>query len=157
MKHHRPAILHLDGVEWVEKSAYDAAMADLKEKQRSKASHNRYFAEIVNMYHNLPATHAQAPYAASEDAFRKHGLIARGHCDTDVVDVESGDVALAIAPLIAKKARKADGYALVTVRGTLVTCSTPHSQSFKAMGKDVFHKSVSDVEDWAAGILGVQQ
>ena len=149
--------MHLDGVEWVEKSAYDAIMEKLSEKQRSQASHNRYFASIIDMYHNLPASHAQAPYAASAEAFRKHGLIARGYCDTEVLDMGDHEAALKTAPFIASLARKAHGYAIVTVRGPLVTCSTPHSQSFKAMGKDKFHESVAAVEGWAEEVLGVRK
>lgn len=157
MMHHRPAIMHLDGVTWVEKSAYDALREKLAEKQRSNASHNRYFASIHDMFENLPATHAQAPYAASKEAFRKHGLIAGGFCQTDVIDAGSQDAALKAAPLVARLARKAHGYALVTVRGPLVTCSTPESQSFKAMGKDRFHASVAACENWATEVLGVSQ
>lgn len=155
MKHQRPAIMHMDGVDWVEKSAYDAAMAALLEKQRSTASHNRYFAHIIDLYHNLPVAHAHAPYAASPEAFRKHGLIASGYCDTDTLVFETPEQAVKAAPFIAKTARKGYGYATTIAKGPLVICSTPHSQSFKAMGKDAFHKSVADVEGWAEALLGV--
>jgi hypothetical protein len=145
----------IDGQEWVPRSAYDAVMEKLREKQRSTASHNHQFAEIHDLWANLPHSHAQAPYAASAEAFRKHGLIATGHCDTQTVSFASKADAMAAAPFIADLARKAHGYALTVVRGPLVICSTPHSQSYKAMGKDLFHKSKSDVLDWGHALLGV--
>lgn len=148
----------IDGQEWVPRAAYDAVMEKLREKQRSTASHNHQFAEIHDLWANLPHSHAQAPYAASAEAFRKHGLIATGHCDTATFSFETAEQARTEAPKIASLARGKDGkkeYALVIARGPLVICSTPHSQSYKAMGKDLFHKSKSDVLDWGHALLGV--
>ena len=157
MKHHRLSIMHMDGVDWVEKSAYDAINAALLEKQRSTASHNRYFAHLVDMFGNLPAAHASAPYAASAEAFRKHALIEAGYCDMDALAMPTQAEAIAAAPFVAKLARKAHGYAVTVVRGSLIVCTTPHSQSFKAMGKDAFHASVAACEDWAERLLGVKE
>ncbi|MBL4768115.1 MAG: hypothetical protein JKY94_10435 [Rhodobacteraceae bacterium] len=151
----RPAKMVVDGQVWVPE-AYALALADkLRIKQRSTASHNHQFAEIQDLWANLPADHAQAPYAKSADAFRKHGLIERGFCDVDTLAFETHDEAIKHAPFIAKLARKAHGYALTVVRGPLVVCSAPHSQSFKAMGKDKFHASKQAVLDWGHMILGV--
>lgn len=158
MKHHsdmRPASIVIDGREWVPKADFDAVAEKLREKQRSTASHNHQFAEIHDLWANLPHHHAQAPYAASPEAFRKHGLIATGHCDVNTISFTHREDAIAAAPFIADLARKAHGYALTVVRGTLVVCSTPHSQSYKAMGKDRFHKSKADVLDWGHSLLGV--
>jgi len=157
MMHHRPAVMNMDGVDWVEKTAYDAAMDALNEKQRSAKSHSRYFAHIVDMFENLQAAHAQAPYAANADAFRKHGLIEGGFCDVDAMDLGTHESAIKAAPFIASTARKAHGYAITIVRGSMIICTTPHSQSFKAMGKDKFHASVRACEDWAERVLGVTQ
>ena len=156
MMHHRPATMWMDGVEWVERSAYDAAMTALQEKQRSTASHNRWFAHLSDMFENLPASHAQAPYAKSAEAFRKHALIETGHCDTDTLAMPTHEAALAAAPFVADLARKAHGYAVTVVRGTLIVCTTPHSQSYKAMGKETFHASVAACEEWAERLLGVK-
>lgn len=150
-----PATIVIDGTEWVPRADYDAAIAAMREKQRSQVSHNHQFAAINDLWANLPHTHALAPYAASATAFRKHGLIAMGFCDTNTVSFDSRDAAIAAAPFIADLARKAHGYALTVVRGPLVVCSTPHSQSFKAMGKDRFHASKAAVLDWGHGLLGV--
>ena len=156
MMHHRPAVMHMDGVEWVEKSAYDAAMSALQEKQRSTASHNRWFAHLVDMFGNLPAAHAQAPYARSAEAFRKHALIESGYCEAETLAMPTHDAAIAAAPFVSSLAKKAHGYAVTVVRGTLIVCTTPESQSFKAMGKERFHASVAACEDWAERLLGVK-
>ena len=152
----RPARMVLDGEEWVQASWADALADALREKQRSAQSHNHQFAAINDLWANLPASHAGAPYAASADAFRKHGLIERGYCDVDTISFDSREAAMKAAPFIANLARKAHGYALTVVRGPLVVCHTPHSQSYKAMGRDLFHKSKADVLDWAQCLLGVE-
>lgn len=148
-------IMVMDGDEWILKSAYDEVCEKLAEKQRSKESHNRYFAAINDMFQNLPARHADASYAKSQDHFRKHGLMMGGFCDVATVDVETHSAALAIAPVVSENAKKAHGHALTIVRGSLVVCTTPHSQSFKAMGKDKFHESVAACEEWAKALLGI--
>lgn len=150
-----PDRITIDGREWVGADAYDAVLGKLQEKQRSQAEHNHQFAAVHDLYENLPINHAGAPYAASADAFRKHGLIATGYCDVSTLDFASPASALKSAPVIAAMARKAHGYALVIARGPLVVCSTPHSQSFKAMGKERFQQSKADVLVWAETLLGI--
>ena len=148
----------INGEDYVPMSAYQDVMDKLREKQRSDASHNHQFAEIANCWENLPESHAGAPYAASADAFRKHGLIATGHCDVNTIDLQSRDLALKHAPFLADLARKAHGgYALTVVKGSMVICTTTHSQSYKEMGKERFEKSKSDVLEWAHCILGVTE
>lgn len=151
-----PASIYMDGQEWVPKSYADALADALREKQRSQQSHSHQFAAINDLWANLPLRHADAPYAKSAEAFRKHGLCATGHCDVETIAFERKDQAIAAAPYIASLARMAHGYALVVVRDALVICSTPHSQSFKAMGKDTFHQSKADVLGWGEEMLGVK-
>ena len=153
--HIRPATVFMDGQDWVPAS-YAAALADaLREKQRSTQSHGHQFAAINDCFDSLPAKFASAPYAANADAFRKHGLISTGHCDVASVVFDTPEQARAAAPFIADLARKAHGYALTVARGPVVVCSTPHSQSYKAMGKDRFNKSKADVLAWCESVLGV--
>lgn len=153
MQRHSPLTMTLDGIEWVEKSAYDAVVRKLNQRQRTTASHNHQFAAIKDCFDSLPVRHANAPYAASAEAFRKHGLIVTGHCDVETLDMGDHDAALNAAPFISKTAKKAHGYAITVVRGSLIVCSTPHSQSYKAMGKDRFNRSKADVLEWASAIL----
>lgn len=151
----RAETIFFEGEEWVRKSWADGLADKLREKQRSTASHNHQFAEIADLWANLPIAHADAPYAKSADAFRKHGLIFTGYCDVNTVSFETPEQARAGAPFIADLARAAHGYALTVARGPLVVCSTPHSQSFKAMGKERFHASKQAILDWGHGLLGV--
>jgi hypothetical protein len=153
----RPARMHMDGQDWVPAAWADALAEALREKQRSQQTHAHQFAAINDCFESLPARYAQAPFAANADAFRKHGLIATGHCDVDTIDCGDHAAACRAAPLVARLARAAHGYAVTVVRGPLVICSTPHSQSYKAMGKDAFNKSKADVLDWAERLLGVRQ
>ena len=155
--HIRPARVFMDGQDWVPAAWADALADALREKQRSQQAHNHQFAAINACFDSLPARYAGAPYAANKDHFRKHGLIATGHCDVDTIDCGDNAAARRTAPLVARLARAAHGYALTIVRGPLVVCSTPHSQSFKAMGKEAFAKSKSDVLDWAETLLGVRR
>ena len=150
----RPAMIYMDGQEWVPKAYADALEARLREKQRTAQAHRHQFAEIRDLWENLPASHADAPYAKSAEAFRKHGLIEAGFCDTETVSFETPDQARAAAPFIADLARKAHGYALIVARGPLVVCSTPHSQSYKAMGKKRFQASKQAVLEWGYRLLG---
>lgn len=152
----RPASMFLNGEEWVPKVYADQLAEALREKQRSQQSHNHQFAEIHDCFDNLPMSHAGAPYAASAEAFRKHGLCVTGHCDVETYSFASHEDAKTEAPKIARLARKAHGYALIIARGELVICTVPHSQSFKAMGRERFHQSKRDVLDWAHALLGVK-
>jgi len=155
--HIRPAVMHMDGEDWVPASYAEMLAEALREKQRSKQAHAHQFAAIDDCFESLPAKYAGAPFAANADAFRKHGLIATGHCDVDTIDCGDNAIARRTAPLVARLARSAHGYAITIVRGPLVVCTTPHSQSYKAMGKDRFTKSKEDVLSWCHELLGVSQ
>lgn len=160
MSHHdlnmRPAVMLLDGEEWVRKTEFDAVSAALREKQRTTQAHRHQFAAINDLWENLPARHADAPYAKSAEAFRKHGLIQTGFCAVDTIVCENHDAAKETAPVVAKFARTAHGYALIVVRDNLVICTTPESQSYKAMGKERFQASKQAVLEWGESLLGVR-
>lgn len=156
----KPPEVWIEGERYVAGPAYDKVLADaqdmaerLARKDRSVQTHRHYFARIKDLWETLPESVAAAPYAKSPDHLRKHALIQTGHCETDVVDCESHQVALAAAPIIAKNARRAHGYALIVVRDTMIVCTVPKSQSFKAMDKDEFQASKQAVLDWIEGFL----
>ena len=50
--------------------------------------------------------------------------------------------------------RKQEVFAVVDVEDNVVSMWTPESQSYKAMGKERFNKSKSDVLDWIAKVIG---
>ena len=160
----QPRKVRVDGETFVSEAAYNElikqhrALSDrVMVKQRTDASHGHYFATIRDLWETLPETLAGMPYAKSPEHFRKHALIVTGFCDTDVMDCEDHQVAVAAAPLIAKMARREHGYAIITVRETLINCTTPHSQSYDVMKKDKFEESKNKVLDWMHQILSGAQ
>lgn len=122
---------------------------------RSERSHNHQFAEINDMFQNLPESHKHEPYAANADCFRKHGLIMEGYCDVYGIVCATHKDACDAAPHIAKSERKLHGYALATVKGNVIAIKTPHSQSMRAMGKDKFQESKDAVLGWARHLVGL--
>lgn len=151
----RPARMVMDGREWVDAAYAEALERKLAEKQRTQASHNHHFAAINDLYANLRIEHAQAPYAASQDAFRKHALIATGYCDVFCHVFESKGDMMAVGKVLKDEAEGRHGYALCSYNGNILTLRTPHSQSFKAMDKETFYASKAACLDWAAALLGV--
>lgn len=158
-----PVRVTIDGEPFIAEAAYRRLWNEqreliekLREKQRSIKSHGHYFALVNELWETMPESMSGLPYAKSADHFRKHGLISVGYGDTDVMDCGNHQVAIAAAPLVAKAARKSEGYAIVTVRGGLITCTTAQSQTYKAMGKDEFEKSKNLVLDWMHQQLGTR-
>ncbi len=123
---------------------------------RSGRTHRHQFAFVRTAWQNLPEDLKSAPYAKSEDTLRKHALIACGFCDVDVIPLNCEVTAGAVVDTLKKCDRRQEGYRLITVDGTIVQIFTPHSQSMKAMGKDLFHESKSAILEWMAGKIGVQ-
>lgn len=152
----RPARVYMDGQDWVPASWADALADALREKQRSQQAHNHQFAAINACFESLPARYAGAGFAANKDHFRKHGLIATGHCDAATSVWPDEETARRVSVIEKAKGMAEHGYAVVKVEGCVVHLWTPHSQSYRAMGKDAFTKSKADVLDWAERLLGVR-
>ena len=121
--------------------------------QRTQASHNHQFAEIADMWQTLPESMANLPYAQSPETLRKHALIARGYCDVATVDAGSKAAAVRVAATMAPIATRAHGYAIVKADGPLVRIYTPHSQSYRSMGKALFNESKAATLDWIGAKL----
>ena len=126
------------------------------ERERTMRSHRHQFAWINTAWANMPESIMDRPWAASPETLRKHALIATGHCNVEVIAAGSKAAAQRVAAFVTAVGNKAHGYCLTSVRGSTVTCYTPHSQSMKAMGKARFQKSKQDVLDWIAAELGVE-
>lgn len=122
-------------------------------EQRTQASHNHQFAEITELWQTLPESMANLPYAQSPDALRKHVLIERGYCDVATVDAGSKAAAVRVAATVTPIATRAHGHAIVKADGPLMRIYTPHSQSYRAMGKVLFNESKAVVLDWIHGKL----
>lgn len=153
-----------DGEAFVPSSPFQARIADQEfgegevvlisvEGERSAASHRHEFASIRDMWATLPESLAEMPYAKSPETLRKHALVATGFSDVETIDAGGKAAAERIAAYVGGLATKAHGYAIVKVGGSVVRVWTPRSQSYRAMGKDEFHRSKSAVLAWIEGLL----
>lgn len=157
-----PQVTTINGVEyvsadwarslWVENRELRKKLA---EKQRTDASHKQQFAEIRDLWENLPERLGNMPYAKSAEHFRKHGLIQTGHCDVASVVCAGDTDAAKLESIWRREGMKAHGYVICVRIGNAVTLCTPHSQSYAAMGKDLFQKSKADVLEWCKKEVGV--
>lgn len=117
--------------------------------QRSRKSHNHFFACIHEAWLNLPGVLVlEFP---TEEHLRKWALIKAGFCTRRDIVCANGTQA---AELI-KAMREADEYALVEIRDTkIVTIWRAESQSEKAMGKKRFQESKEKVLDVLSQVIG---
>lgn len=122
---------------------------------RSRQTHNHYFACIKTAWDNLPEQIVSVPFAVSPETLRSHALCAMGYCDTEVIACGSEARAQETAAYLSRMAVRFKGYALTEINGTLVTCHTPKSQSMKAMGREDFQDSKRAVLQYLADLIGV--
>lgn len=116
---------------------------------RSQASHNHFFAQLADLWLNLPED--QAERWPNAEALRKYALIMTGYRDERTIVASSKAEAQRIAAFV----RPMDETAVVTVKEAVVRVWTAKSQSMKAMGKSDFQKSKDDVLGYVAGLIGV--
>lgn len=112
-------------------------------EERSKRSHDHFFATMEELWQTLPE-HLADVYPTA-DSFRKRALIATNHCDANTTVCASNAEALRMLALANALAPES----LAIVRGAVVIVYTAHSQSMKAMGKATFQKSKDDCLGWA--------
>lgn len=116
--------------------------------ERSGKSHRHQFAEIRELWHSLPDSMADLPYAGSPETLRKHALMACGYYDAETIDAGSTAAAERVAAMAKRFATAAHGYCIVKVKGPVVRVFTPQSQSYRAMGGDTFKESKAAVLEW---------
>lgn len=121
----------------------------VENEERSRASHNQYFASIHEAWLNLPEEIAHR--FPSPDHLRRWALIQAGYRNERTIVAGSPDAANEIAAFI----EDIDDYAVVVVHGNLVSHCTAKSQSTKAMGKTVFQDSKRKVLDVISNLIGV--
>lgn len=119
-------------------------------EERSGASHRHFFASVEDAWSNLPDDLADRFPTA--DHLRRHALIRCGYYDASEIVASSKAEALRVASFI----RPMDEYALVIVKDCVVRRLTAKSQSMKAMGREEFQKSKTDVLEWCASQIGVK-
>ena len=118
-------------------------------EERSRATHNHYFASLHDAWLNLPE--AVASDFPTEDHLRKYALIKAGFCDKREAVFSSVDDALHAAAIV----KPADEYAIVEVSGQILRVYTAKSQSMRAMGKADFQASKEAVLEVVSGMVGV--
>ena len=120
-------------------------------EQRSIASHNHQFAELHDLWLNLPEHMAEQ--FPSAESLRKFALIKTGYADIrQIVAATERD-----AQQIAAMAFALDSYSIADVCGCVVTIATAKSQSRKAMGAKEFNRSKSDILDYVASLIGLKE
>ena len=118
-----------------------------RNEERSVASHNHYFASIQTAWDNLPEQDERFP---TPEALRKWALIKGGYCTKVEIPCSSPEQAAAVAAFTGN----AEG-TIIVVREDVVVKYTAKSQSTKAMDKDEFQRSKSDVMDIIAELISV--
>lgn len=121
------------------------------QNERSTATHNHFFVSVAEAWKNLPEDYADANWAQSPEHLRKYALIRKGYCDTQTLVCSSKAEAERVAAFL----RPVDEFSIVNVNGATVTRYTAQSQSYRAMGKQVFQESKQDVFDFLGDLLTV--
>lgn len=120
-----------------------------RHEERSVNSHNHYFACIAEAWNNLPEADERFP---NPEALRKWALIRAGYCTEATVACDSPEQARTIAAFM--------GYSegvIIVVRDNIVKRYIAKSQSMKAMNKEEFQRSKSDVLDTLAELIAVKR
>lgn len=156
----RPLMFRWEGDSFVPNSPFWAKKADeiyvvgqvyplVEQQDRSRKSHDHYFAQVHQIWLNLPdAVAAEFPDA---EHLRKHALIRCGYSDKRSIVTRSKIEAVRLAAFL----RPIDTYAIVTIDARTVTQWTAQSQSYTAMGKHQFQESKDKVLEWCANLIGV--
>lgn len=115
-------------------------------EERSKASHDHYFAALQEAFDNLSEENAkQFP---SSEHLRHWALIQLGYCtECHWVMADNNE-----ARRLAIDLRRREPYAVLTVRGRVVHEYLAESQSRASMKKERFQQSKTDVLDLVASM-----
>lgn len=123
--------------------------------ERSAKSHKHAFAFIRTTWLNLPDDLKDAPYAATSETLRKHGLILAGYRHVEMMPCGTEARAERFAVSMSNLAARLNGYAITSVEGAVAYCFTAESQSLKAMGGRRFQASKQALLEWCASLLNV--
>ncbi len=122
-------------------------------KERSRKSHNHYFACVHSAWLNLPEKYAMEPWAQTEDHLRYYALIKTGWFDS----LTHACGTQAEAQRWAARLRPLHEYSIVVARGSIVAVYTAKSQSIPAMGAKDFQTSKVAVLDFVEDLIGVDR
>lgn len=119
------------------------------EEQRSRKTHDHFFASVHEAFLNLPE-HLAEQYP-TEDKLRKHCLIKAGYADETTFVCGSKAEAVRLQAFL----RPIDECAIIVAREGTVRRYVAQSQSKRAMGAKVFQESKQKVLDILAEMIGV--
>lgn len=118
------------------------------QEERSRRSHNHYFACIEKAWENLPD--ALAMEFPTPEHLRKRALIATGFFDERRLALSSPAEARKTAAFL----KPADDFALISVAGNVVIERKAKSQRVRAMGKKIFQESKTKVLEIVSSMIG---
>lgn len=116
--------------------------------ERSYQRHKAYFAGLHDAWSSLRVDDFPSP-----EHLRKAALIKTGWYDERTIVCDSPEMAERVAAFI----RPIDEFHVVSVSGPVVRQWVAKSQSYKAMGRDAFNRSMEEVLDYVAGLVGVRR
>jgi hypothetical protein len=119
--------------------------------QRSKTSHDHYFAAVGEVFKNLPEHLAQR--FSDPDHLRAYALIKTGFYVERVFIASSKAEAVRVAHFLKTGQRQ---FAIISIADNVVVERVAQSQSYAAMGKHRFQESKDKVLDFLADLIGVQ-
>lgn len=138
---------------WARRAAKQFAAGEILHlehvEERSGNSHRHFFAAIQSAFDNLPPLWAEQ--FKSPEHLRRFCLIKAGICNSQSMPCGTAAAARKFAAFL----RPMDEFAVVDVRGSVVTVFTAKSMSYKTMPKDEFQKAKTAVLDALADMLGV--
>ena len=121
----------------------------VEHQERSKRSHDHFFASVADAWANLPEDEDRFPTA---EHLRKWALIKAGYADERTIVCGSKAEAQRVAAFV----KPIDSYAVVLVNGPVVKFYTAQSQSMRAMGKQTFQQSKDAVLKVLDELLAVE-
>lgn len=119
-----------------------------RKAQRSHRSHGHFFARVNAAWDTMPDKLKKRWPSAVH--LRKWALIKSGYCDIELFQFDTPEDAKTASTAL----KRADSYALVSVRDAEVRYFTAQSQSLEAMGKDDFQKSKDAVFNVIGELIG---
>ena len=126
-----------------------AYLLDVRE-ERSRRSHNHFWAALQTGFDNLPEQHAMR--FPTRDHLKAHLLIQTGYRNERTVVLSSKADAQKAAAFM----RSANEFAVVVAHEATVVEMTPKSISEKAMGKAEFQRCKTAVLALLADMIGVE-
>lgn len=120
------------------------------QKPRNMDAHRAYFAAVHEAWMNLPEQIAHR--FPSSEHLRKWALIHTGYYNEEQMVCDTEEDAKRMGTFI----RRMDRFAVITVKGNVISSYTAQSQSHEHMEADEFYKSKQDVLDFIAAKIGIE-